>query len=153
MTDEEFERLKEAEKAHLREKKRLRSRLEALKKRRRTQSVVQTMKRGAERLLEETGSLVETLRRSVAQADARFEVGLEDEEDPIQEAEEELREERAEALLRQYKTAQSPTGSSESGRTSKTADDGASSEEDETMDGPEKTIGRMRIPRSETDDA
>ncbi len=150
MTDEEFERLKEAEKAHLREKKRLKSRLEALKKRRRTQSIVQTMKRGAERLLEETGSLVETLRRSVAQADARFEVGLEDEEDPIREVEAELREERAEALLRQYKTAQSPSGPA---RRSKTSDDGSSAEEDETMDGPEKTIGRMQTPRSETDDA
>jgi len=149
MTNEEFERLKAAEKEHLRTKKRLRATLDALKRRTRSERVVQQMKRGAERLLGETESLVDTLRRAVAQGTARLEAALEDDSlrDPdLDEAEEALREERAEALLRQYKARQST-----SRRTRSTEDDDDASEPDPTPDGPEKTIGRMRTPRSDED--
>ena len=149
MTDEEFERLKAAEKEHLRTKKRLRATLDAVKRRTQSERVVQRMKRGAERLLGETESLVDALRRAVAQGTARLEAAFEDDRsrDPdLDEAEEALREARAEALLRRYKAAQSTTHRTQSG-----AEDPDESDSDPTPDGPEKTIGRMRTPRSETD--
>lgn len=148
MTDEEYQRLKDAEKEHLRAKKQLRSRLAALKKRSRAQSVVERMRSGAERLLEETGSLVETLRRTVIEGEARVDVALDDAgEDDLREAEEALREERAERLLRQYKSAQSTSTRSRRSPEDESGDAGSGT--DPTGDGPEKTIGRMRTPRSD----
>jgi hypothetical protein len=107
------------------------------------------MKRGAERLLGETESLVDALHRAVAQGTARLEAVFEGDshgEPDLDEAEEVLREERAEALLRQYK-AQSAT------RGTRTAegDDREQAESAPTPDGPEKTIGRMRTPRADED--
>jgi len=150
MTDEEFERLKEAEKEHLRAKKRLRATLEAMKRRRGSEGVVERMKRGAERLLDETESLVDALRRTVARRTGRLEVALDDPDDAgLDEAEQALREERAEALLRQYKAARSSASRPDDG------DDAPASEapgsEAPPTDGPEKTIGRMRTPRSDDD--
>jgi hypothetical protein len=149
MTDEEFERLKEAEKQHLREKKRMRKTLEALKRRNRAEGLLQKMKHGAQRLLQETETLVDTLRSQGARNEARLEVAVEDQEpvDDLQEAEEELREERAESLVRQYKAA---TGSvSRSAEEEQEASDAAPS----SPDGPDKTIGRMRTARSDEEDA
>ena len=106
MTDEEFQRLKEAEKKHLRAKKRLQRTLKALKQRNEVQGVMQRMKQGAVRLLNETESLVDSLRRSVAQDQARVEGTLHDEiveDEDLHAAEEELREERAEELVRRMK--------------------------------------------------
>jgi hypothetical protein len=141
MTDEEFERLKEAEKAHLREKKRLQRQLAALKARRETEGLVARMKRGAERLLAETESLVEALRGVDAGRAARLDVALDEAgeapEDPSAPAEA-RREERATALLRHYKAAEGEAPASDE------PDDDAAA----PPDGPEKTIGRMR-PRAD----
>jgi len=149
MTDEDFERLKAAETEHLRAQKRLRATLDAVKRRTQSERVVQRMKRGAERLLGETESLVDALHRAVAQGTARLEAIFEADaprDTDLDEAEEALREERAEALLRRYKAAQSTTRRAQSD-----AEDRDESDPDSTPDGPEKTIGRMRTPRSETD--
>lgn len=148
MTDEEFERLKEAEKQHLREKKRMRKTLEALKRRNRAEDLLQKMKHGARRLLEETESLVDTLRSQVARNEAQLEVAIdaEDRVDDLQEAEEELREERAESLVQQYKAAASSV--SRPTKEEETPDAAPSS-----PDGPDKTIGRMRTARSDEEDA
>ena len=150
MTDEEFERLKEAEKEHLREKKRLRKQLAALKKRKRAQGLVQKMKQGAQRLLEETGSLVDTLRSQVARNEAQLEVAINDENavDDLHEAEEELREERAEQVVQQYKVASDSVSSRPATGEKEGSDDRSSS-----PDGPEKTIGRMRTSRSDEESA
>ncbi len=151
MTNEEFQRLKEEEKKHLRAKKRLQRTLRALKQRNEMQGVVQRMKRGAARVLDETESLVDSLRRTVAQNQARFEVALDDEmtePDALHEAEEALREERAEALLRRMKEEETSSRS----RPSISEDDETSEEQPEdaptqdgpdNTDGPDKTIGRM----------
>jgi hypothetical protein len=146
MTDEEFQRLKEEEKKHLRAKKRLQRTLKALKQRNEVQGVVQRMKRGAARLLDETESLVDSLRRTVAQDQARFEVALDDEmseAEDLHEAEEALREERAEELVRRMKAEEEMSSRS---RPSISGDNEASEGQPEdapTQDGPDKTIGRM----------
>jgi hypothetical protein len=152
MTDEEFQRIKEQEKKHLRAKKRLQRTLSALKQRNEVQSVVQRMKQGAARLLDETGSLVDSLRRTVAQDQARFEVALDDqqvEDEDLHEAEDELREERAEALIRRMKAEErTASGPSTPIDDADEATDAAPAEEQE-QDGPEKTIGRMGDLRSD----
>lgn len=140
MTDEEFERIKEAEKEHLRAKRELRTRLAALKKRNRVQSIVQDMQQGAQRLLRDTESLVDTLRAQVARSEARLEVAADTEaHEDLHEADEALREERAERLVRQYKAASGPVAT----RSRRSA------EEEETrnasQEGSDKTIGRMRV--------
>lgn len=146
MTDEEFQRLKEAEKKHLRAKKRLQRTLKALKQRNEVQGVMQRMKQGAVRLLDETESLVDSLRRSVAQDQARVEGTLDDEiveDEDLHAAEEELREERAEELVRRMKAEEQassrPDPSVHSGEASSDSDGTDDSEER----GPDKTIGRM----------
>ena len=146
MTDEEFQRIKEEEKKHLRAKKRLQRTLKALKQRNEVQSVVQRMKQGASRLLDETESLVDSLRRTIAQDQARFDVALDDEiieDEDLHAAEEELREERAEELVRRMKAEQDSTSRP---RPSMSEDDGASDTESDDkpeQEGPDKTIGRM----------
>lgn len=145
MTDEEFERLKQAEKQHLCEKRQMRRTLEALKRRNRAEGILQKMKHGAQRLLEETESLVDTLRSQVARNEAELEVAVDDEswEDDLQEAEEELREERAESLVEQYKAASTPISSRSA------SEEQGDPDEVSSPDGPDKTIGRM--PRSDED--
>jgi len=143
MTDEEFERIKETEKKHLRAKKRLQRTLEALKQRNEVQNVVQRMKQGAQRLLDETETLVDSVRRSVAEREARFEVALDDEwgEDELYEEEEILRDERAEALVRRMKAEEKA-----SSRPNSSPDIDASDPDDREgspHEGPDKTIGRM----------
>jgi len=151
MTDEEFERLKAAEKEHLRAETRLRATLDAVKRRTQSERVVQQMKRGAERLLGETEALVDGLRQAVARGTARLESALDDassRDGSLDEAEEVLREERAETLLRRYKASPSAA------RRPRSADDENPDAAGSAPDGPEKTIGRMRTPRSdEGDDA
>ena len=145
MDDQEFQRIKEAEKKHLRAKKRLQRTLSALQRRDKVQSVVQRMRQGAVRLLDETESLVGSLRRTVAKNEARFELALDEdqvEDEELHEAEEELREERAEALVRRMKAEQ------EASSRSRPSDDIDSASDTEDSDGPErggpdKTIGRM----------
>lgn len=145
MTDDEFERLKEAEKQHLREKKQMRRTFDALKRRNRAEGILQKMKHGAQRLLEETESLVDTLRSQVARNEAELEVAIDDEdwEDDLQEAEEELRKERAESLVQQYKAASTPTSARSA------SEEEGDPDEVSSPDGPDKTIGRM--PRSDED--
>ena len=152
MTDDEFQHIKEEEKNHLRAQKRLQRTLEALKQRTEAEGVVQQMKRGAARLLDETESLVDALRRTVVQDQARFEVALDDERpeaDALREAEEALREERAEALVRRMKAEEEKAARS---RPSISEDDKASDERPDSppaQEGPDKTIGRMGDLRSE----
>ena len=146
MTDEEFQRLKEAEKKHLRAKKRLQRTLKALKQRNEVQGVMQRMKQGAARLLDETESLVDSLRRSVAQDQARVEGTLQDEiveDEDLHAAEEELREERAEELVRRMKAEEQASSRPDPSVLSGEASPDSDGTDDSEERGPDKTIGRM----------
>ena len=156
MTDEEFQRLKETEKKHLRAKKRLRATLERLNQWKEGQGVVQRMKQGAQRVLDETESLVNRLRRAVAEREARFEVAVDDEwgeNEDLHEAEEALRDERAEQLVRQMKAEGADTSITRPG-VSPAGDDASESEagaDEAPPEGPDKTIGRMGDLRADED--
>lgn len=144
MTDDEFERIKESEKNHLRSKKRLRRTLEALKQRDEVQGVVERMRQGARRLLDETESLVDSLRHSVAQREARLETALDDEpagDEDLREEEEILREKRAEALVRRMKAEEATTSRPQASPDAEAS--GAEDSEGSQYEGPDKTIGRM----------
>jgi len=142
MTDEEYQRIKEEEKKHLRVKKRLQRRLKALKQR----NAVQSVKQGAARLLAETESLVDSLRRTIAQDEARFEVALDDElieDEDLHEAEEELRDERAEELVRRMKAEEETSSRPRPSIDEADEPSDAAPEDEPGLDGPDKTIGRM----------
>jgi len=147
MTDEEFQRIKEAEKERLRTQKRLRATLESLKQRNEVQSVVRRMSQGAKRLLKQTEAFTDTVASQAARQAARLEVATS--EDPgddlsTEEAEETLRDERAEAIVRRLKEE-------ERRRPAPATTESASSDvsENRTEDGPDKTIGRMGDLRSD----
>ncbi|MCS3631035.1 hypothetical protein [Salinibacter ruber] len=152
MTDDEFQRLKETEKRHLRAKKRLQTTLDQLKQQEEVQGVVRRMTQGARRLLAETESLVDRLRGAVAEQEARFEVALDDEweeDEGFREAEEALRDERAEQLVRRMK-AEETESSTRPGAAPGADDLSASGAKEEAAEadephpeGPDKTIGRM----------
>jgi len=146
MDDDEFQRIKEEEKKHLRAKKRLQRTLKALKQRNEVQSVVQRMKQGASRLLDETESLVDSLRRTIAQDQARFDVALDDElieDEELHAAEEELREERAEELVRRMKAEQDATSHPRPSMSEDEESSDTESDDKPEQGGPDKTIGRM----------
>lgn len=144
MTDEEFQRIKEAEKDRLRAQKQLRSALEALKRRNKVQSVVRRMSQRASHLLRETEDLARTLATEAGRQAARLEVLIDEEtngEGALREADEALREERAEAVVRRLKV--------EEGLGDTVApEDREINDGDRADDRPEKTIGRMGDVRS-----
>jgi hypothetical protein len=134
MTDDEFERIKEAEKDRVREQKRVRAVLRALKRRYRAASVLERMKQGVQGLFRTHRRGMEALRSATASEEARLEVWVDVQEEPSERAEDEeaLREARADKLLRQYKAAVASTDVEKT--------DSAERDEDS---GPDKTIGRM----------
>ncbi len=143
MTDEEFERIKAAEKDHLRAKQRFQETMEALKRQNKVQSTVRQMRTAANRLLRDNEDLVTRLRSWTARQAARLEGTLAPESatgDDLAEAEEELREARAAELVRQYKAASAERQRSEGEETKRTTDPDAAAAEPL----PDKTIGRMR---------
>lgn len=146
MNDEEFQRIKEAEKDRLRAQKRLRSTLEALKRRNEVQSVVRQMGQGAKHLLRETEALAQTLAQQAGRQAARLELALDDDsvdEQTLEDADEALREERAEEMIRRLKAEEQVSRERESEASS---DEEATDEHADPR--PEKTIGRMGDARS-----
>ena len=146
MTDDEYQKIKAAEKERLRAKKKLRELKGATSRRKTIRSALQRVKKGAESLLQHSTDLIDDLTRETARQEARLEVALDASDAPSDaEAEdrsldEQDREARADALVQQLKmTAVTQTGD----RTD--ADEAAADDADADDDAlPEKTIGRMR---------
>ena len=107
MSPEEYQRYKDAEKAHLRKLKELKKAVHTLE---RQKAVTQATEKVAEghNLLEKQKDLVDELAFETAQHEARLDVALEGANEAEKEAdmemlEEELQRERAQALVRQLK--------------------------------------------------
>ncbi len=147
MTREEFERLKEAEKAHLRKMKELRAQAHEADRARRLSGTLASMATGARDLLDENARLVGGLSESAALGEARYELAMEGREQgpgpSLEEAEEALRKERARRLVESMRAEaetpapqqQPPAGQASAQQPAPPADAAAL---------PEKTIGRMR---------
>lgn len=146
MTEEEYQRIKEAEKERLRARKKLR----ALKKRstqaNTIQSALQRVKRGAETLLQRSSDLIDRLTHETAREEARLEMALDasTDEDPSTEArtlEDADREARAEALVQQLKMTAATRPVPSDASSPSASDENDQRDADDTL--PEKTIGRM----------
>jgi hypothetical protein len=162
MTDEEFERLKAAEKEHLRAKKKLQATLKQLRQKKQVRSAVDRLARSAQSALDRASELIDRLASETARDEARLDVALDPEaadpsdasgDEAVAAYEAERSAEQARALVRQMKQAQripsTPRASdSEHAPANNSRPDATSSEEERSTssseDLPEKTIGRMR---------
>lgn len=158
MTDEEFERLKAAEKEHLRAKKKLQATLNQLRQKKQVRSAVDRLARSAQSALDRAAELIDRLTAETTRDEARLDVALDDEsidtaENAVETFEAERSAEQARELVRQMKQAQripsaprspdtepAPADDAETGATS--SDDDLSTPPSDDL--PEKTIGRMR---------
>lgn len=147
MTPEEFERLKEAEKAHLRKLKEIKQQATTANVQRRISGTLASMATGARQVLDENASLVEKMSEDLAMNEARLELAMESAEEHerearLQEQEEELRRLRARKMVddmrAQIGTAPEKASSEPPPRTT------TESSSDQSGSLPEKTIGRMR---------
>ena len=170
MTPEEYERFKEAEKAHLRKLKELKQAHHQLQRKARVTRAVTDMAEGINSLYDEHNEMVERLqhdtiggRLNAFATEARMEVALDNlaADDRLLEnldaaeleADQTLRKSRAQELIRQMKAAEgeapdeSDSSSAAPPASAPTLDQGAGSETrsaGSSSDLPEKTIGRMR---------
>lgn len=162
MTDEEFERLKEAEKEHLRAKKKLQEALQSLQRKQRVRETVNRMARSAQSALDRASDLIGRLTTEAAHDEARLDVALDASDDAasddaeIEVFEAKRRAARARTLIRQMKQAEGAAAPRRAHRTPPHASpasdehtpDATESDDDRSTsssdDLPEKTIGRMR---------
>ena len=162
MTDEEFERLKAAEKEHLRAKKKLQAALKQLRQKKQVRSAVDQLARSAQAALGRASELIDRLTAETARDEARPDVALDAEaagvsddsgDKDVEAFEAARRTEQARDLVRQMKQAQRIPAAPRSPETDRPPTDDAtadatSSEDDLSTspsdDLPEKTIGRMR---------
>ena len=156
MTPEEFNRIKEAEKEHLRKLKALRQALHTLRRQQSINHTLAEMTDSSEDVLQTHEEMVERLALETAQAEARLEIALEaTEEEATEEAdpaalENFTAEQRARDLLRQIKLeVQGPDVDRPPSPDAQTTDAGPATDSvqgkksaEEPL--PEKTIGRMR---------
>lgn len=154
MDREEYERLKEAEKEHLRSLKQLQQAARRLGRQKKITEALQQLTSASQHTLETHEELVERLARETAQQEARLEVALDavrddDEAEPDAPTEEELERIRAQQLVRQMKQQMGSLDLTEA-RPRPDASRRPAPDDDEAASPPtpgplpEKTIGRMR---------
>lgn len=140
MTREEFERLKEAEKAHLRKLKELKQTLAGARRIQSSRQALDDMMSGSRDILDENDGLVERLSQDAAISEARVDMALDSESERNREAdaeeiEEELRKARAQELVRRMRQQITPD-------TEGTAAPPAADAPEEQRASSEKTIGK-----------
>lgn len=162
MTPEEYQRLKEEEKAHLRKLKELKQAVRFLERQKKISSELEQMSRASEDALQQQTDAVERLALETALQEARLDIALEGADPdpaPSDEAlEQELRAARAHALVEQMKHSMSDSDETESEDESVESGEAGSvthhsprrtgvgdseSPPATSQPRPEKTIGRM----------
>lgn len=161
MTPEEYERFKEAEKAHLRKLRELKKTHQELRRKARVAGAVTDMAEGINGLFNEHEEMVDRLQRDSIESEARMEVALDNiEADDARlealdaaelEADQALRKARAQDLIRQMKSAQGMTAEDPASekataeeKTSHSKANDITKSSAPPSDLPEKTIGRMK---------
>lgn len=144
MTSEEYERLKEAEKAHLRKLKELKQAVREAERKRSISQVVGDMATESHDLLESNTKLADELAFQTARSEARLEMALEEELEKARKEEEAL---RARRLIEEMKSEFQPEETTTE-RAEKKEDKASGTVEKDPVSTPEqppeKTIGRMR---------
>ncbi len=157
MTPEEYERIKEAEKEHLRAMKKLKKAVRELERSKSIAQSVTRMSSSSKTAIETHEEMVDKLALETAHYEARLEVALEsakehaDTEERAQQvlkADAELQKERARSLVEQLREEMAVPDSPAAEEAKRSDPEIADSDEDsdDDVDGPlpEKTIGRMR---------
>jgi hypothetical protein len=156
MSPEEYERLKEAEKEHLRKMRQLKRAVHELERQKKVSRAVHDMTEEPRRLLDEQEDLVNQIAIEAAQSEARLDIALESAEakapaEPagisVEEADEVLRRARARELVRRMQEGEDVEPKAQAGTASsaqKPESKETGGEEDATPPLPEKTIGRMK---------
>jgi hypothetical protein len=157
MTPEEYQRIKEAEKEHLRALKKLKKAVRDLERSKSIAHSVTRMSSTSQTALETHEEMVDKLALETAQYEARLEVALEsageksheaDRIEQLQTADEELQQERARGLVEQLRSemAVTETPPAEDERPARSQREPTAEAGEETPEAPlpDKTIGRMR---------
>lgn len=148
MTPEEYERIKEAEKAHLRKLKELKQAVRSLERKRSIGRVLSDMVTGSRTLLDENQELIDELALQTARSEAHLEIALSEieQEKAIPEVDEKTRARQIVEQIRAQSTSeveekpvQKPGSADERSSTS-----AGGARQDDPFPVPEKTIGRMR---------
>lgn len=153
MTPEEYQRLKEAEKEHLRKLKELKNAVRQLERQKRVGRAIEGITETPRDLLDENAGLVEQLAMETARSEAKLDIALEtaaekDAGRPAESAaeqdaryEEDLRKERARQLLQQLRDE---VGAASAAAPVMPKAAASKTSAPETAPLPEKTIGRMK---------
>lgn len=161
MTREEFERIKKAEKEHLRKLKKLKEVHRQLERQKKVTKAITDMTSSVQEKYDVHADMMDQLATESALNEARLEIAMESSEKADREAqaqrdENDLAKLRAKDRIRQLKEATEGSSSAETTRSDKSAKgtasaDGktkassSSSEKKSNPDLPEKTIGRMKL--------
>lgn len=161
MTPEEFERIKEAEKEHLRALKKLKKAVRGLERSKSIAQSVTKMSSSSQSALETHENMVDKLALETAHYEARLDVALESAkehqerdaaDEALMKADAEMQKERARSLveqLREEMAVPEPDAGeavAESPETHRSESDEQDDDAEDTGPLPEKTIGRMRRP-------
>jgi hypothetical protein len=163
MTPEEFKRIKEAEKDHLRKLNKLKQAARHLERQKKVSRAVGDMTSSIRETLDRHSELMDQVSMEAALNEARLEIALENADlggskAPLESDEEVLKKERAKELIREMKSGSVSSGDSRKARSPKSdpspasgttpspaIDDAQSKSGSEKSDDlPEKTIGKMK---------
>ena len=160
MTQEEFERIKKAEKEHLRKLKKLKEAHRQLERQKKVTKAIADMTSSVEEKFNVHADMMDQIATESALNEARLEIAMEsskkaDLEEQALRDENDLAKAKAKERIRQMKAATEGSASAETTRSDKSAKrtasaDGktkassSSSEKKSIPDLPEKTIGRMK---------
>lgn len=144
MTPDEYERLKEAEKEHLRKIRKLKDLAKQAERRNRVSGAVGEMASSLESLLDEHREMTDRLTRDAALQEARLEISLEAAEARAEAADLQAADEETLASLRAKETVARMKGTSPDApeKTPEKTPEKAPEKPPPPM--PEKTIGRMK---------
>lgn len=143
MTPEEYQRLKETEKEHLRKIRQLKGMARQAERSRKVTGAVSDMVSSAERLLDEHREMTDRLTHDAALQEARLEIALEAADEKATAINQEAEDEAELARIRAHQTINESRSAAPSAPKPSGASDAAeSSNPPPSM--PEKTIGRMK---------
>jgi len=151
MTPEEFDRIKKAEKEHLRKLKKLKETHRQLERQKKMTDAVSELTTSMREKLDVHDDMMNRIGMDSALSEARLEMALESSEKAEFEAQEwkdeqDLTKERAKKLVRQMKAGGDVTAVDSERDVAPTSSDKAksSAKDDSDSELPEKTIGRMK---------
>ncbi len=149
MTPEEYERLKEAEKEHLRKLKKLKETARLLDRQKKVSRAVTDMTSSMQDRLDEHADIMDQIAEESALSEARLEIAMEASETADRIAreisdEEEVRKAKAKELIRQMKDVSDEPETKQIARKKGQESDEEKSPKESSDDLPDKTIGRMK---------